>query len=98
NTCVHMCTYHCYATTPNTPFTPFLPPALNQRSKGNLFLNPSPYQKNTSGIAPKASAMNAKRLFPQPNPKLSYMLGPASGRTALSRERRTVAAARADAA
>ena len=42
--------------------------------------------------------MKAKRLLPQPKPRLLYMLGPAKGKTALSTERKTVIAANAEAA
>ncbi|KAL8772106.1 MAG: hypothetical protein Q9194_004707 [Teloschistes cf. exilis] len=55
-------------------------------------------RKTRIRMTPNARAMNAKRLLPQPRPKLSYIIGPARGKTAPSTERRTVAAASADAA
>lgn len=43
-------------------------------------------------------AMNPSALFPHPNPRDAYMLGPAKGRKAPKRERETVNAATPDAA
>lgn len=45
-----------------------------------------------------AKAMNARSEFPQPSPRALYMDCPARGRSAPTRERRTVFAASADAA
>ena len=42
--------------------------------------------------------MKASREFPQPRPRVAYIFGPASGKKAPTRERRTVLAASAEAA
>ena len=58
----------------------------------------SPYRKKMNGTGQKAREMNASRELPQPRPSLAYIVGPARGRMQPKMERRTVFAARAEAA
>lgn len=51
-----------------------------------------------NGMGHIANAMNANREFPHPRPSVAYMLCPTRGSSAPSRDRRTVLAARAEAA
>lgn len=63
-----------------------------------LFLILSPYLYKTTGSGHMASAINANSEFPHPYPSVAYIFCPAKGSRAPSRERRTVFAARAEAA
>ena len=58
----------------------------------------SPYLYNITGIGHMASAMNASSEFPHPYPSVAYIFCPAKGSRAPRSERRTVFAARAEAA
>ncbi len=60
----------------------------------NFLLMLSPYRFRTHGTGIHASAMNPKRLFPQPRPRVSYIFGPARGKTAPMTLRISVLAAR----
>lgn len=51
---------------------------------------------NGAGMSPMATKPNTE--FPHPNPKASYIEGPANGRKAPNRERETVRAAIPEAA
>lgn len=63
-----------------------------------LFLILSPYLYRITGSGHIASAMNASSEFPHPYPSVAYIFCPAKGSRAPTRERRTVFAARAEAA
>jgi hypothetical protein len=57
-----------------------------------------PYLNNSAGTGTNAIARNPSRLFPQPNPRVSYIVGPASGSNAPNKHRRAVMPAMAEAA
>ena len=63
-----------------------------------LVLILSPYLYKTTGSGHIASAMNPSNEFPHPYPSLAYIFCPAKGSRAPTKERRTVFAARAEAA
>lgn len=72
--------------------------ALAQGAIGNLIRILSPNLKKASDNGNMSKAIKASNEFPQPNPRASYIEGPANGKTAPSRDRNTVLAAAADAA
>lgn len=57
----------------------------------------SPYLMNKNGMGIMMTEMNPSVEFPQPKPSLSYKGAPARGKKAPKRDRRIVAAARAEA-
>jgi hypothetical protein len=54
---------------------------------GYFSLRVFPYLNSNAGTGIKATAINPSILFPQPNPIVSYILGPARGSKAPNRER-----------
>ena len=58
----------------------------------------TPQLEQNHGTGANPNARNPSRLFPQPSPRVLYTWGPARGKKVPKNERRTVLAARAEAA
>jgi hypothetical protein len=79
------------------PILPYISPQIYTLI-GYLSLITFPYLNNSAGTGINATARKPSKLFPQPKPNVSYIVGPASGSRAPKRQRRAVIPAMAEAA
>lgn len=93
---LYFCTSHQIIQTKRTQ--PFPRHALSHSLSGNFSLILCPYRLNTIGAGKNANAINPSKEFPQPNPKLANIFGPANGKSAPSNDLVAVSVAFPDAA
>lgn len=73
-------------------------PIVPHTCTGYFFLIIPPYLYISAGNGIIPTAINPNRLLPQPKPRVSYIEGPANGKTAPKRHRIAVKPATAEAA